>query len=124
MLAGFALLLAFNLAGEAFVQVTGLPLPGNVVGMVALAVALRRGWIQRDRVAPVADALIRHLALFFVPAGVGLMVYGTLIQQAWLAILAGNVVGWFAVLAVVGGLQQRLERPTASASSPSGAFED
>ena len=112
-MAGLLILLGFNVLGEALVQVAGVPVPGNVVGMVGLAVALRRGWIDVDTVRPASDVLLRHLALFFVPPGVGLMLFFDLLAAEWLAIVASNVVGWLAVLVVVGLVQQRLERPAA-----------
>lgn len=112
------LLLAFNVAGEALVRLTGVPVPGSVVGMVLLAVALRRGWVHFGVARPAADVLLKNLALFFVPPGVGLMLFFDLVRAEWLAILAANVVGMAAVLVVVGVVQQRMERTTADAQAP------
>jgi holin-like protein len=111
MLPSLLILLAFNLVGEALVRIIGVPVPGNVVGMVLLAVALRRGWIAFDTVRPASDVLLRNLALFFVPPGVGLMLFFDLLADEWVAIVVANVVGLMAVLVVVGLVQERLERP-------------
>jgi holin-like protein len=96
--------------GEAASRWLSLPLPGNLVGMVLLAAAIRGGLVRMETVRPVADLLLRHMALFFVPAGVGLMRYLGLLRAEWLPIAGGCAAGLLAVLLVVGPLQQRLER--------------
>jgi holin-like protein len=108
VLGGLLVLLAFALAGEAAVWATGAPVPGNVVGMVALAVALRRGWLSPEAVRPASGVLLRHLALFFVPPGVGLMAFGDVIGAEWPAIVVSNAVGLVAVLVAVGWTHERL----------------
>jgi putative effector of murein hydrolase LrgA (UPF0299 family) len=51
-----------------------LPLPGPVVGMLLLLFALR--WpIVQDSVRVVAEFLLQHLSLLFVPVGVGVMTH-------------------------------------------------
>jgi holin-like protein len=97
-------------AGEAAARGLHLPLPGNLVGMVLLAAILRAGWVSMEAVRPLAELLLRHMALFFVPAGVGLMRYLGLLRTEWLPIAGGCAAGVVAVLVVVGPLQQRLER--------------
>ena len=49
MLPWLALLLVFQLAGEAARHALALPVPGPVLGMLALLLALGlRGWLKRD----------------------------------------------------------------------------
>ena len=71
MIAGLLTLLGCQLTGEFAVRLLGVPVPGAVVGMVLLFVVLQ---VRRPRpdtgVVRSADALIRHLQLLFVPAGV------------------------------------------------------
>ena len=97
-------------AGEAVARGLHLPLPGNLVGMVLMAAVLKAGWVRMETVRPVAELLLRHMSLFFVPAGVGLMRYLGLLRAEWLPIAGGCAAGVMAVLLVVGPLQQRLER--------------
>lgn len=103
------ILLAFLWMGDAIAAFLRLPLPGSVVGMLLLAAALRLGAVRAAWVQPAAELLIRHMALLFVPAGVGLMVYGGVLRAEWLPIVAASVVSTVAVLGVVGWLQQRQE---------------
>ncbi len=85
-LSGISLILLCQLAGETFVQLIDLPVPGPVVGMlILLSGLLWRGSVP-DSLRLVSDTLLRYLALLFVPAGVGLMVHFELIGRDWLAI--------------------------------------
>ncbi|MBW3571222.1 MAG: CidA/LrgA family protein [Gemmatimonadetes bacterium] len=96
--------------GDAFARALRLPLPGSVAGMLMLARGLRMRWIPERAVRPAAELLIRNMALLFVPAGVGVMVYAGLLGREWLPILAGSAASTVAVLLVVGWMQQRMER--------------
>lgn len=107
---GFGILLAFLFAGGWVADAVHLPIPGSVAGMLLLAAALRLGWIPERAMQPAAELLIRHLALLFVPAGVGVMVYADLLAREWLPIAGASVVGTVCVIATVGWLQQRQER--------------
>jgi holin-like protein len=79
-LQGFAWLLVLQSAGEALARLLSLPFPGPVVGMVLLLATLR--WpLVRDSVAAVAEFLLTHLSLLFVPVGVGVMTHLGLLSQ-------------------------------------------
>lgn len=108
--ASFLVLIAFLAAGDALAGTSRLPLPGSVLGMLMLAGSLRLGWIRPALVQPAAELLIRHMALLFVPAGVGLMTYFGLLRREWLPIVVGSAASTAAVMLVVGWMQQRLER--------------
>tara|TARA_R110002110_G_scaffold10557_5_gene51997 strand:+ start:4911 stop:5273 length:363 start_codon:yes stop_codon:yes gene_type:complete len=79
-------LLAFQLAGELVVRLTGMPVPGPVLGMMLLVAffALRGG--VPDELKKVASVILAHLSLLFVPAGVGLMLHAARLEAEWLAI--------------------------------------
>jgi len=91
MLAGLTWLLVFQCLGEVLVRGTGLPVPGPVVGMLLLFVALRARRAIPESLAVAADGLLKHLSLLFVPAGVGVMLHVTRLADEWLAILAALV---------------------------------
>jgi putative effector of murein hydrolase LrgA (UPF0299 family) len=115
-LTGLAWLLLCQSAGELLARLLQLPLPGPVVGMLLLLVALR--WpLVRTPVGAVADALLAHLSLLFVPVGVGVMTHLGLLSQYGLRLLVAIVVStWIglAVTAVV--LRLALRRATSGAS--------
>ena len=85
--AGVALLILCQLAGETLVQILRLLVPafgftGPVVGMLLLVGLLA---LMGDRARPViasADGLLGILSLLFVPSAVGIMQHGELIR-AW-----------------------------------------
>ena len=108
MLQGLVLLLAFQFAGELVSRLLQLPVPGNVIGMGLMLVALATGLVREESLSDAAELLLKYLALFFVPAGVGVMLYFDLIAQEWLPILVGTIVSTFVVMAVTGWVEQLL----------------
>jgi holin-like protein len=92
ILHALALLLAFQLIGEAATYALALPVPGPVLGMSLLlgAVALRRDLLPRLK--PTTGTLLTHLSLLFVPAGVGVMVHGARLAAEGVAIVVAIVV--------------------------------
>ena len=109
MVRGFAILLAMQFAGEALSSWLDIPMPGNVIGMVLLLLALVLGVVQLEWIKEAAELLLSHMALFFIPAGVGVMVYFDLIGREWLPITVAMVVSTFVVMAVTGWVEQLLE---------------
>lgn len=83
---GITILLIYQLVGEAMVLYLKLPVPGPVMGMVLLFITL----LIRNRTPQSLDnastALLSHLSLLFVPAGVGMMVHFERIGNEWLPI--------------------------------------
>lgn len=73
-LRGLACLLVLQAAGELVSRALALPVPGPVVGLLLLLVALRLPAL-REPVAAAAQALLAHLSLLFVPVGVGVVAH-------------------------------------------------
>lgn len=107
---GLALLLLFQLAGEVAVRLLDVPVPGPVAGMLLLFVALCLRGGGGAGLEQVADGLLRHLSLLFVPAGVGLMIYLPRLAAEWLPITVALVVSTLLTLATCGLLLQALLR--------------
>jgi holin-like protein len=66
-------LLACQLAGEAAARSLNLPLPGPVLGMILLVIALSLSPRLTETVRPLATGILCHMSLLFVPAGVGVI---------------------------------------------------
>ena len=98
-LRGMMWLLIFQSAGELLGRGLGLPLPGPVIGMVLLLLALRWPAVQQP-VAACAEFLLSHLSLLFVPVGVGVMTHLSLVSQYGIRLLAVVVLSTLAGLAV------------------------
>jgi holin-like protein len=99
-LAGATWLLLFQCAGEALSYLLGLPVPGPVVGMLLLFVALRSRDSIPDSIAVAADGLAKHLSLLFVPAGVGVMMYFGRLAGEWLPIVVALLVSTIVAIAL------------------------
>ncbi|HYN78941.1 MAG TPA: CidA/LrgA family protein [Lamprocystis sp. (in: g-proteobacteria)] len=112
MLEALTLILSCQLVGEIIVLVSGLPVPGPVLGMVLLLAWLSvRGGVS-ERVAQTADTLLSHFSLLFIPAGVGVLVHWERVKDQWAAITAALVLGTLITLAVtaltMAGMQRLL----------------
>lgn len=91
MLSALTLLLLLQLIGEVVVQCLALPVPGPVIGLLLLlGVLLWRGRLD-DSLRDTANTLLQHLSLFFVPAGVGVMVHAARVADEWLALGAALI---------------------------------
>ncbi len=86
VLVGLAAVVAFDVAGEFASGTLGVPLPGPVIGMTCLLVALVAWRGLAERIERGAAVLLRHMSLFFVPAGVGVMTQFDLLRVEWLPI--------------------------------------
>jgi holin-like protein len=76
MLEGLTILIFLQFVGEILAGITRAPIPGPVIGLGLLAAyALWRGAVPRP-VEIAGDAILKHLSLLFVPAGVGLIAFG------------------------------------------------
>ena len=91
-------------------RVTRLPLPGSVVGMIALTALLELRLLPMELVRVPAELLVRHLALLYVPAGVALIAYVAVVRHDLVAISAAALASLLCVLVVIGTVIQRLGR--------------
>lgn len=114
MVRGLSFLLVFQLAGEVLARVAGWPIPGPVVGMGLLLLALQAWRPAEDGLPAVASALLPHLSLLFVPAGVGVMLHAERLAAEWPQLAVALVASTAATLAVTGLLAERLPRPAAA----------
>jgi holin-like protein len=100
MLHALAALLLFQLAGETVTQLTGLPIPGPVLGMALLFAVLAWKRSVAERLRDTASGMLQHLSLLFVPAGVGVMLHAGRVAHEWLAIGTALLLGAVVTLAV------------------------
>lgn len=115
MIPSLAILLAFQLVGEAIRVAFSLPVPGPVIGMILLFVALvLRGGPSRD-LSHTGGGLLQHLSLLFVPAGTGVMLHLHRLGQEWLATLVALVVSTLLGLAVSAAVFHALARKNVEA---------
>jgi holin-like protein len=103
-----AVLTVIYLIGNQVVSFTGLPIPGNVVGVVLLYALLNLGLLRLDHVQDAADFLLRHLVFFFIPVAVDLMNWGSLFWNYGLMLALAIVASTVATYLGTGRLAQWL----------------
>ncbi len=99
-LKAFFYVLIFLLVGETVQYLTDIPIAGNIIGMVLLFLALQQKLIQLEDIKPASDKLLEFLVLFFIPYGVGLMVYFDLVEAFWLPMSGAVIVSTLLTLYV------------------------
>lgn len=92
-LKGFLIILLCNFAGNILIMLSGLPVPGSVLGMLILLVLLLTKRVKLETVEPAASLLIAFMLLFILPDGVNLMnsfhkFEGIVIQVLVIAVLS------------------------------------
>ena len=94
-----ALVLAFWLAGEGLVKTTRLPVPGGVIGMLAVLLLLGTKRLSILSMRRGAEWFINDMVLFFVPAVLAVMDHRELLGLVGLKVL-GIILG--STLSVMG----------------------
>lgn len=111
MIRGLLILLLCQFAGDCIAQALDLPVPGGVIGMLLLFVGLIiRGGVPEE-LAQSAQAVLKPLTLYFVPASVGVMTMGPLLAQEGIRIGLVMVLATLIPMLVCGyGLDRWLSR--------------
>ncbi len=107
-----AFLMALFLASNWLVGFTGLPMPGNVLGIIVLFLLLLTGVVKEEHISTAANFLLKHMVFFFVPVAVGLMQWGGVFYDYGWILLAAVVIGAILPLLTVGLLGRTLRRRT------------
>lgn len=96
------------LFGELVVHLTGIKMPSSIIGMLLLTAFLEMGWVKLEWVSGVSDFLTKNMAFFFVPPGVGIMLYLDLIQASFWPIIVASTLGTVLVFVFTGWTHQLL----------------
>ena len=119
-LRGITWLLLLQSMGEVISRGLHLPLPGPVVGMLLLLFALR--WpLVHNSVQVVAEFLLQHLSLLFVPVGVGVMTHLNVLGQYGVRIAIVIVLSTWISLTVTALVLRALMREETAPSATNAA---
>jgi holin-like protein len=111
MLSALTQLLIFQLAGEVLARGLDLPIPGPVLGMVFMFIALAiRGGPDEDLQAT-SQTLLQHLSLLFVPAGTGIIVHLHRVADEWLPLTLSLLASTLATLLVTAVVMRACQPP-------------
>ncbi|SFC65556.1 holin-like protein [Alkalibacterium subtropicum] len=103
-------ILLFSFIGEFLSLISPVAIPGSVIGMVLLFIALHFKWLKLDQVEEVGNWLTDNMAIFFVPAGVGLMTNFGILGDVWWQLLLTIVITTTLMLGFVGLVVQFMKR--------------
>lgn len=100
----------FALLGEgiSILLINFVEIPASVIGMILLFFALHFNFIKMEQVDEVGSWLTDNMAIFFVPAGVGLMTNFDLLADVWLQLLIIMVVTVAVMMIFVGKVVQKV----------------
>ncbi|MDF2892128.1 MAG: CidA/LrgA family protein [Clostridia bacterium] len=96
------IILLFIFLGEIFNKLVGIPIPGNILGMILLLLCLLMGFVKLQQIDEISKFLLDHMAVLFVPAGVGLISVTGLVKDTWWILLLIAISTTFLVMSVTG----------------------
>lgn len=81
------IIFGFSFVGNVISNLFHLPVPGPIIGMILLFLALQFKLLQFRHVDEAGSFLINNMTILFLPAGVGIMAKWNLISHFWAQIL-------------------------------------
>ncbi|MCB2288566.1 CidA/LrgA family protein [Clostridium sp. CS001] len=105
-----ALLLLMLFIGDILNRVFKIPVPGSILGMILLLLALITGIIKLHQIEEICKFLLDHLSFFFIPAGVGLLSVTGLLKDSWYLLLLVCIITAILVMSVTALIVQFLRR--------------
>lgn len=110
MIKGSFYILLFYFLGEMLSLLIKGFIPGSVLGMILLFLVLFFKILDPEKVRTTAKTITKNMAIFFVPAGVGLMVYAELVSKSVAAILVAIGGSTILTIITVAMIQERFEK--------------
>jgi len=108
----------FQLVGEAAQKLSGLPVPGPVIGLILMLSFLlltknnKSGHLEtlRSQLILTSETLIKYLSLLFVPIGVGVVMHLQLLESQLIKVLAILLIGTISTIVFTAFIFLRLSR--------------
>ncbi|CAH2214053.1 CidA/LrgA family protein [Tepidibacter aestuarii] len=104
------IILFICLLGEVISNFLAFPLPGSIIGMILLFIALSTGIIELYMIADISKFLLNNLAFFFIPAGVGLISSLDILKGQWFILFFISIISTILVILTTGTTIQILKR--------------
>ncbi len=105
-----AIIFAICVAGEVLHRIVGVPLPGNIIGMVILLILLCTKAIKPEHISGVSGFFLKYLALFFLPPSIAIMAVDDDVLSKWPLLLFLCIVLTIITIAMGGRVTQFLVR--------------
>ncbi|WP_176560253.1 CidA/LrgA family protein [Brevibacillus dissolubilis] len=88
-------------------QHAGVPLPGNLIGLMLLTLCLLRGWVTFAVMEQACQFLLRHMLFFFIPIIVGVAQYAGLLQEQAIPVTVAMLTGPPLIMLITGKIVQK-----------------
>ena len=108
MILEFIIIFGISYFGEVLSQSFSLPVPGTVIGMFILFIALYFKIIKVKQIERAVNVLLINMAIFFIPPGVRLISSLDYMRGNWIKIISLMVVTTLITMAVTGRVVQYL----------------
>ncbi len=102
------IIIGINLTGSFLTEWAHLPIPGAISGMIILLIMLFTGIIKPKHIEETADFLLKNMAFFFLPAGVGILASYQLVRGSYLQTIAIIVISTILVMAISAVITQKI----------------
>ncbi len=110
MIKGSFYILLFYFLGELLSKLIHGFIPGSVLGMVLLFLSLFFKLLKPENVRAVATTITKNMAVFFIPAAVGLMVYVELFSKSLVTIVFAIGGSTILTIITVAMIQEKFEK--------------
>lgn len=110
------IILAYTLLGEIIATISGWPIPGSIYGLILLFISLKWKIIRLSQIDLVTSWLRDNMALLFVPATAGIMIYYSFLKDNLWLLLASLFVSTIITFVLTGRFVQLIRRKTGHAS--------
>ena len=104
------ILYVFYYIGVFIVEITGLPLPASVLGLLVLVLCLQLKWIKVEYIRDGSSFLIGFMTLFFIPPMVGIIDYPQLLSLDGFILIATVMISTLFVIYITSFITQKIEK--------------
>lgn len=108
--AQIGIIIVFYIVGQAIVNFTGIIIPGSIIGLVLLWLALFFKILNVKYIQKGASFLLAFLTLFFIPSTVAVINYPELLTVSGGLLIIAVIVSTLISLAVSGKVSQFIEK--------------
>jgi holin-like protein len=105
-----SIILGIWFVGEMISKLSGIPIPGNVIGMIILLLLLVFKVIKVDTIKETSEFMLKNMGIFFIPPGVGILVSAKLLKGSGVEFVLLVLISTFFVMGITGVIVQFLEK--------------
>lgn len=119
MIRGIFYILLFYFVGECASHLIYGFIPGSIIGMILMFLFLHFRIIKEEDVEGVATGFTKNMAVFFIPAGAGLLGASDMLSKFWVSIIVVCSISSLLVIAAVALIQEKMEKHSKNRSNES-----